>query len=147
MVKKTVMVFGAFDGVHSGHLYYLKEAKKLGNHLIVAIARDHSPWHYKVGFKLPEAERMKTVEMLDIANEVILGSETDPLEKIKKIKPDIVALTPYHPVTKKELEAIFKDNGITAKVITIPLYNKSLYDVVYGRKYNETLRDVLNSSD
>lgn len=146
MKKETVMVFGAFDGVHSGHLYYLQEAKKLGS-LIVAIARDCSPWHYKVAFKLPEEERLKTVEMLGIAEKVVLGSETDPLERIKELKPSVVAITPYHQVTKNNLEKIFKEHKINTKVVLIPIYRKGLYDVVYGRKYSETINDILNYVD
>ena len=38
MVK--VMATGTFDLLHMGHIYYLKEAKKLGDILSVVVARD-----------------------------------------------------------------------------------------------------------
>jgi len=37
MVK--VMATGTFDLLHMGHIYYLKEAKKLGDKLVTVIAR------------------------------------------------------------------------------------------------------------
>ncbi|HEY4500387.1 MAG TPA: adenylyltransferase/cytidyltransferase family protein, partial [Candidatus Paceibacterota bacterium] len=37
---KRVMVFGTFDILHPGHLYFLRAAKKLGDYLIVSLARD-----------------------------------------------------------------------------------------------------------
>ena len=35
-----VMAVGVFDLLHAGHLYYLEEAKALGDHLTVVIAHD-----------------------------------------------------------------------------------------------------------
>jgi len=40
--KKIVLTNGCFDIIHVGHISYLKEAKKLGDVLIVAINSDIS---------------------------------------------------------------------------------------------------------
>ena len=37
---KIVVVSGGFDPIHSGHIAYLEEAKKLGDKLIVALNSD-----------------------------------------------------------------------------------------------------------
>ncbi|MEK7084029.1 MAG: adenylyltransferase/cytidyltransferase family protein, partial [Patescibacteria group bacterium] len=37
-----VLVFGTFDGIHTGHLYFLTQAKKKGRVLTVVIARDET---------------------------------------------------------------------------------------------------------
>ena len=37
---KIVVVSGGFDPIHSGHIAYLEEAKKLGDTLIVALNSD-----------------------------------------------------------------------------------------------------------
>ena len=37
---KKVMVFGTFDGIHDGHRHFLREAKKQGEELIVAVSKD-----------------------------------------------------------------------------------------------------------
>ena len=39
---KLVMCAGTFDIVHPGHLYFFSEAKKLGDKLIVVVARDET---------------------------------------------------------------------------------------------------------
>ena len=38
--KKIVYAHGAFDLLHTGHIYHLEEAKKLGDILIVTITAD-----------------------------------------------------------------------------------------------------------
>jgi len=40
MKKKVVMTFGTFDMFHPGHRYYLSEARKYGDILIVVVALD-----------------------------------------------------------------------------------------------------------
>lgn len=40
MKKKVVMTFGTFDVFHPGHRFYLSEARKLGNRLLVIVALD-----------------------------------------------------------------------------------------------------------
>jgi len=34
------MVFGVFDGLHEGHLFFLDEAQKYGDNLIIVVASD-----------------------------------------------------------------------------------------------------------
>jgi len=40
MVKRIVLVTGGFDPVHSGHIEYIKAAKKLGDYLVVGLNSD-----------------------------------------------------------------------------------------------------------
>ena len=37
---KVIVVSGGFDPLHSGHIEYFDSAKKLGDHLIVALNSD-----------------------------------------------------------------------------------------------------------
>ena len=37
---KIVVISGGFDPVHSGHISYISEAKKLGDKLIIALNSD-----------------------------------------------------------------------------------------------------------
>ena len=37
---KIVVVSGGFDPIHSGHISYMKSAKDIGDHLIVALNSD-----------------------------------------------------------------------------------------------------------
>ncbi|MFA6106736.1 MAG: adenylyltransferase/cytidyltransferase family protein [Patescibacteria group bacterium] len=91
--SKKVMVFGTFDIFHPGHAHFLKQARKLGRHLTVIIARDRNVKTIKG--KLPrnkENVRLKRVRMSGLAQEVILGNLSDKYAVIRKFKPDVIAL-------------------------------------------------------
>jgi FAD synthetase len=90
---KTVMAFGTFDFLHPGHKYFLRRAKKCGQHLIVVIARDSTVKQIKG--KLPkqtENQRLKAILSLKLADKVILGCRDDKYAVIKKYRPDIICL-------------------------------------------------------
>jgi FAD synthetase len=90
---KKVMVFGVFDLLHPGHISFLKQAKKLGNFLVVSVARDANV--KKIKKKLPvfdEKKRLANLKRLKLANKFVLGALKDPWPHIKKEKPDIIAL-------------------------------------------------------
>jgi len=90
---KQVMVFGTFDIFHPGHEYFLKQARKLGDYLIVVIARDKTVIEIKNKKPLHnERQRLKLIEQSRLANRVILGSITDKYLAIKKYRPRIIAL-------------------------------------------------------
>jgi len=91
---KKVIVFGAFDNLHEGHIHMLKEAKEYGDFLIVVVGRDAVVTQVK-GKKpvYSEDERLAQVEKLNIADKVRLAAEGDDRYRtIAEEKPDIVAL-------------------------------------------------------
>jgi FAD synthetase len=126
-----IMVFGAFDGIHLGHLYYLKRAKKYGK-LVVTIARDRAAWRPRPNYGFSEIERKKLVEELGIADKVILGGMKSAFEKIKKIKPDYIAITPFHHVDEEILQEDLKHHGLSTKVIMFPMYKPEIYKQYFG---------------
>ncbi|VVB53642.1 FAD synthase [uncultured archaeon] len=128
------MAFGAFDGVHTGHLYYLKAAKKLGGFLVVSIGRDRARWKLPRKYNLPEAERRALVEGLGIADRVVLGSTKKSLQRIAEVNPDVIALTCYHPVDGKLLQMELEKAGLKARVVLIKPYKPEIYDCVFGVK-------------
>jgi len=92
-IMKKVMVFGTFDLLHKGHLYFLSEAKKQGTYLIVVVARDSTV--EKIKHKKPkhtELERKYAIEKTKIADKVILGAEKLSFECIVDEKPDVICL-------------------------------------------------------
>ncbi len=91
---QKIMVFGTFDVVHPGHVHMLKEAKGLGDYLIVVISRDQITTEVKGKKPLfNEDDRLQAVQQLHIADKVRLGNlGPDKYQAIKEEKPDIVAL-------------------------------------------------------
>jgi len=76
-MKKTVLVTGGFDPLHSGHISYLKEARRLGDSLIVGLNSDEWLSRKKGYAFLPLSERKIIVEALEYVNHTIEFDDTD----------------------------------------------------------------------
>jgi cytidyltransferase-like protein len=91
---KIIVVSGGFDPLHSGHIEYFNEAKKLGDKLIVALNSDNWLISKKGKFFMPFNERATIIRNLAVVDDVInfkddsLGSCILGLEKIKTLYPD-----------------------------------------------------------
>jgi rfaE bifunctional protein nucleotidyltransferase chain/domain len=89
---KIVFTNGCFDILHVGHVRYLREARKLGDVLILALNSDSSVRAIK-GEKrpiVPEAERAEMLVSLRSVDYVTLFQEETPLELIELLKPDTI---------------------------------------------------------
>ncbi len=75
-MNKIVLATGGFDPIHSGHLAYLSEAKKLGNQLWVGVNSDEWLIRKKGRPFMPFAERLSIVSSLKQVD-VALGFEDD----------------------------------------------------------------------
>jgi len=117
MVK--VMATGTFDLLHLGHIYFLKEAKKLGDELSVVVATDSTVRRLKHEPVNPEAIRLNLIKELKIVDEAHIGHEEDMYEIVKDIQPDIIALG-YDQIHKEnDIKTELKKRNIEAKVIRL----------------------------
>lgn len=90
--KKIVFTNGCFDILHVGHAAYLKQAKKLGDILIVGINSDASVKRLK-GRQRPVnalADRIQLLSELEAVDYVVPFEEDTPLELIQAIEPDVL---------------------------------------------------------
>ncbi len=88
-----IMTFGTFDIFHPGHKNYLKQARKLGEYLIVVVARDKTVKKVKGHWPINnEEKRLKIIKKSKLADESILGELDNKYAVIKKYAPDTVAL-------------------------------------------------------
>jgi len=90
--KKIVFTNGCFDLLHPGHITYLKEAKKLGDRLIVALNTDNSVRRLK-GSKRPInnlRQRAVQISALGCVDWVTSFSEDTPLKLIQQLEPDVL---------------------------------------------------------
>lgn len=69
---RVVVASGGFDPLHSGHIEYLKEAKLLGDRLIVALASDHALIQKKNAVFLGWEDRKSIIKSLKMVDEVIV---------------------------------------------------------------------------
>lgn len=97
MKKTIVAVSGGFDPLHAGHVRMFKEAKKLGDYLVVILNNDH--WlKAKKGYAFMSAkERKEIIENLKAVDKVVITShkprskDMSVCTELRKIKPTIFA--------------------------------------------------------
>ncbi len=87
-----VMATGVFDLLHPGHIHYLAEAKKLGDELVVVVARDSTAGRLKHRPIVSEAQRLEMVQSLKPVDRAILGNEGNIFEILDDVRPDVIAL-------------------------------------------------------
>ena len=89
--KKIVFTNGCFDIIHIGHIRYLKEAKALGDVLVIGLNSDKSVSMIKPKRPInPQNYRAEILSSLEMVDYVTLFDEETPYELIKFIQPDIL---------------------------------------------------------
>jgi len=118
--KSIVTTNGIFDILHIGHIRYLKQAKKLGDVLIIALNSDSSTKKIK-GPKRPlnnEKDRAEALAALECVDYIAIFNEENPIKTLEKIKPNIhVKGGDYKMDQIIEKSIVEKNKG---KVVLIP---------------------------
>lgn len=123
MVK--VMATGTFDLLHMGHIHYLREAKKLGDKLVVVVATDSTVRRLKHEPVNPEQIRLNLIKELKVVDEAYLGHEDDMYEIVKEINPDIIALGFDQIHDEDKIKSELKKRGIKAKIVRLTEFKGS----------------------
>ena len=108
--KKIVLVGGCFDILHFGHISFLKNAKKLGDYLIVLLESDENVKRLK-GEGRPihnQNQRKEMLESLSSVDEVhilptISGNDAY-YAIINSIQPDVIAYTQDDPIAHHKIK-------------------------------------------
>lgn len=95
--KKVIAVSGGFDPLHVGHVRMFKEARALGDELVVIVNNDN--WLIaKKGYAfMPEQQRKELIESIKYVDQVILTthrpnpSDMSVCAELEKLRPDIFA--------------------------------------------------------
>jgi FAD synthetase len=117
MVK--VMASGVFDLLHTGHLHYLEEARKLGDELIVVVAKDSTVRREKHDPITPEEVRRELVDALKPVDKALLGKEGDMFEIVEEIKPDVIALGHDQGHDEEDIKSELKKRGLDVDVVRL----------------------------
>lgn len=94
MTFQTVTIFGAFDGIHEGHLSFIREAKNFADRLVVIVARDQVILKLKGNLPMnDESTRIKSIMEIPEVDIAYLGDPNEGTYNIlKEIKPDLIYL-------------------------------------------------------
>lgn len=118
---RIVFTNGVFDLLHRGHIRYLREARAMGDLLVVALNSDASVARLKGPRRplLPLSERVKIMAALDMVDYVTSFDEDTPLEIIELIQPDVLVKGgDYTPDTIVGRDAVEARGG---RVVALPL--------------------------
>ena len=88
---KLVMTNGCFDLLHTGHIHFLQNARKLGDQLLIALNSDSSVRTLK-GPKRPiqsETERAFALAALQCVDHIVMFSTDNLVAEILALQPDI----------------------------------------------------------
>ena len=97
MTKITVAVSGGFDPLHVGHLWMIRDAKSLGDELIVILNNDNWLLKKKGYVFMPQEQRKEILESLRYVDKVIITDhspdhiDTSVCAELRALMPDIFA--------------------------------------------------------
>lgn len=91
---KTVVVFGTFDPLHEGHIDFFRQAKALGDRLVVIVARDDViRFQKKREPARPETTRRTAVASVPVVDSALLGDyEPTSYDMLRTLSYDVIAL-------------------------------------------------------
>ena len=113
---KKVFVSGCFDILHPRHVEFFKQAKELGDYLIVSFASDEALRRFKGRISaLPEDHKRYLISSIRVVDEVVMGTNTeDPIFDFKdefiRLKSDVLISTidDKHALKKKEFCKLYR---------------------------------------
>ncbi|MCL4333251.1 MAG: FAD synthase [Candidatus Thermoplasmatota archaeon] len=123
-----VLATGVFDILHPGHVHFLTEAKKLGDELVVVVARDSVAKRMKRLPFIPENIRVAMVASLKPVDRAILGVEGNIYDILSDIRPDIVALGYDQEFDPNEIISEGKKRGLDLRVVKISQYSETEFN-------------------
>lgn len=108
---KKVMIFGVFDGLHPGHIYFLTEARRLGDELIVVVARDNAVQELKHKKpKFSEKKRIVALRKVGTVSRAVLGDKKQGTYRVmKRYKPDIICFGYDQKYLEKDIKKKIKE--------------------------------------
>lgn len=91
---KKVITYGTFDLLHQGHINLLKNAKKLGDYLIVGVtSENYDRFRGKLNVKQSVMERIENIRSTGLADEIVVEEyEGQKIDDILKMDVDIFAI-------------------------------------------------------
>lgn len=121
--RKIVFTNGCFDMLHSGHVGYLEQAKRLGDVLIVAVNSDDSVRRLK-GLNRPVnpiEDRVAVLSALSSVDHVVVFEEDSPSALITEVRPDVyVKGGDYRPELIPEAPLVLQLGGEVRTVEYLP---------------------------
>jgi len=134
--KKVVFTNGCFDLIHVGHVRYLREARLLGDVLVVGLNSDSSVQAIKGPSRplQPEGDRAEILASFECVDYVTLFDEETPHALIAAVVPNVLVKGGDWPLDQIVGRDIVEAHG--GLVTTIP--------VIEGRSTTDILNRIVS---
>jgi D-beta-D-heptose 7-phosphate kinase / D-beta-D-heptose 1-phosphate adenosyltransferase len=118
---KVVFTNGCFDLLHRGHLFLLREARRLGDMLVVGVNSDASARRVKGSGRpvMLEEDRVELLEALPCVDHVVVFDEDTPEALIRRVEPDLHVKGGDHADERLPEESVVEELG--GEVVVLPL--------------------------
>lgn len=129
------MAFGTFDYFHAGHEDYLRQAKDLGENLIVIVARDETV--KKVKGQNPvmnEKKRLRDVANCPYVDKAVLGYPGDKYYVIRKYRPNVLALGYDQFAFTYGLEQLFIKENLDIEIVRMEAFEPQTFKSSFIRR-------------
>jgi rfaE bifunctional protein nucleotidyltransferase chain/domain len=140
--KTVVWTNGCFDLLHVGHVRGLREARGLGDVLVVGVNNDASVRRLKGPARpiVPEAERAEVLAALACVDHVLVFGEDTPTEVLARLRPDVHCKgADYAPPSAKPIPEAAVVRGYGGRIAFLTFSpGASTTDIV--RRIEQTLR-------
>jgi len=95
---KTIFVSGTYDILHAGHIQFFKEARELGDYLVVSFCSEQNLLLYKNRrASVPDDNKKILLEAIRYIDKVVIGSDDggvwDFVPAFLEEKPDVLVVT------------------------------------------------------
>lgn len=122
------MLFGTFDVLHPGHLWFLKKASEHGR-LIVALTPDRMCLQYKG--RLPcrtYEERKRCLKEISYVFKIVPADmHAGSFRIVEKLRPSVIVLGYDQELLRAYLIRRLKAFNLNPDLITLPSYRRRLY--------------------
>jgi cytidyltransferase-like protein len=120
---KTVMIFGTFDILHTGHLDMFRQAREYGDRLVTVVSRDETTLDVKgnAPFHTHEERKLFLRELRSI-DEVLSGNTEDVYQVIQEVRPHVIALGYDQKVFVDMLADKITEFGLETEIVRLSPY-------------------------
>jgi FAD synthetase len=126
---KRVLVFGTFDILHPGHASFLRQARRHGDFLMAAVARDGFVASFKG--RPPrhnETERKRALRASGLVDAAYLGDRTPGSYAIlRRLAPDVVCLGHDQHLLEADLREWVRRKGARLAIHRLRAYRPDIY--------------------
>ena len=158
--QRVVLAHGCFDLLHLGHIRHLREARSLGDQLVVSVTADP---HVGKGVGRPHftaEQRAEALRALDCVDKVVITDEPNAVDVIKRLRPAVYVKGPDYngsddPVLAREASAALACGGrihftagerwSSSRLINMERFPDGVQDYLQAARQHEFLPRILEA--